>query len=96
MSTNKPSAYITQVTPSVMVAGTNGSIPAHLLGPLQWLLGWLARWQKGKPDSIGDVDYELDDERFVKDGKTRGSAQQAARERAIDVQWVMLRVTRNR
>ncbi len=96
MSTSKHSAYMTQVTPSLVVPGTNGSILAFLLRPLQWLAGWQVRRQKGKSDPTLAVDLEFEQERSVKDGKPLGSAQEAARERAIDVQRVMLRMTGNR
>ena len=92
MSTNKQDTYISQMTSSVMSTGTNGSIPAHLSGPLQWLSGWQVRRPKEKSVPIVAVDLALEMERSVRDGYYPGSAQQAARERAIDVQWVILKL----
>jgi len=95
MSTNKYSTYMHKMAPPVVRAGTNGTLQAHFLHPIQWLSGWLARRPKKESHPGLEVGYELENNRLNENGYFRISEEQAHLERTIELNWINLRMKRN-
>lgn len=90
MSVNKNSAFVSNMTRPVLHALTNGQYRAHFLPRLHWLMKWRPRPRKEKPQPIVAEGFEPGNERFVKGGYYRISAEQSRQERTLDILTVNL------
>ena len=93
MSTSKYSTYILKKgSPSYAYRDEGGS-PGVWTKP-SLLDGWLARRRKNESQPSIEVNYQLDNERFTKNGCFRISEGQVQLERMIELNWVNLRMKR--